>query len=98
MLIINILIMENIYDNVKVGDIVYAGDKPNRQIFFIHNIVETEPREIISSGFNEGGGIVYPKLPCCGFCFIANEEEKREFMEIAIEKGYKFDRNNGFSR
>lgn len=98
MLIINILIMENIYDNVKVGDIVYAGDKPNRQIFFIHNIVETEPREIISSGFNEGGGIVYPKIPCWRFCFIANEEEKREFMEIAREKGYKFDRNNGFSR
>lgn len=90
--------MENIYDNVKVGDIAYAGCKPNRQIFFIHNIIETEPREIISSGFNESGGIVYPKLPCWGFCFIANEDEKREFMEIAKEKGYKFDRNSGFSR
>lgn len=98
MLIINILIMENIYDNVKVGDIAYAGYKPDRQIFFIHNIIETEPREIIASGFRESGGTVYPKLSGWGFCFIASEEEKREFMEIAREKGYKFDRNNGFSR
>lgn len=84
-------------DNVKVGDILVCGRKPNRQLFYIHNVIAIQGK-ITSSGCYENHRSFFPKSTIWAFHRKGDKDEVMLFYKLIEEYGYKFNRNTGVER
>lgn len=84
-------------DNVKVGDIWVCGHKPNRQLFYIHNVIARQEK-ITSSGCSENRLHLFPKSNIWSFLRKGDKDEVMLFYKLIEEYGYKFNRNTGIER
>lgn len=81
-------------DNVKVGDVWVCGRKPNRQLFYIHNVI-TRQGEITSSGCYESCRLFFHKSNTWAFDRKGDKDEVMLFYKLIEERGLKFDKNKG---
>ena len=84
--------------DLKIGDIMVCGTRPNRQLFYIHNI-DLEIGWIESSGVRERYDTSYfHKDYGWRFDKLATLEEIALFYECIDRYGFKFNINTGVSR
>lgn len=84
--------------DLKVGNIMVCGQRPNRQLFYIHNI-DLDRERIESSGVREKyGGSFFDKSYTWGFDRLATQGEVALFYELIDRHGFKFNINTGVTR
>lgn len=84
--------------DLKIGDIMVCGFRPNRQLFYIHNI-DLERERIESSGVKEEcDKYFFDKCYMWEFDRLATLGEAVLFYELIDRHGFKFNINTGVSR
>lgn len=84
--------------DLKIGDIMVCGQRPHRQLFYIHNI-DLERERIESSGIGERYNTsFFYKSYGWSFDELATQEEVALFYELIDRFGFKFNINTGVSR
>lgn len=82
-------------NSLQIGDIMICGRKPNRQMFYIHNI-DKNKRIIYSSGIYESYSNVY--FDYCSFWNFqrkGTDEEKLLFYKLIKERNWHLNKHNG---
>lgn len=84
--------------DLKIGDIMVYGFRPNRQLFYIHNI-DLDRELIESSGVKEEyADYFFDKCYMWDFDRLATLREVALFYELIDRHGLKFNINTGVSR
>ena len=83
---------------LKIGDIMVCGQRPNRQLFYIHNI-DLDRERIESSGIYENRfSSFFEKSYMWSFDKLATQKEVSLFYEVIDRHDFKFNINTGVSR
>lgn len=83
---------------LKIGDIMVCGQRPNRQLFYIHNI-DLDRERIESSGIYENiFSSFFEKSYMWSFDKLATQKEVALFYEVIDRHDFKFNINTGVSR
>lgn len=84
--------------DLKIGDIMVCGQRPNRQLFYIHNI-DLDRERIESSGIYENRFYsVFDKSYTWSFDKLATQGETTLFYELIERYGFKFNINTCVTR
>lgn len=84
--------------DLKIGDIMVCGQRPHRQLFYIHNI-DLERERVESSGIYEYRIYsFFDKSYMWSFDKLATQEEVALFYELIERYGFKFNINTGVTR
>lgn len=82
-------------NTLQIGDIMICGHKPNRQMFYIHNI-DKKNKIIYSSGIHESDSNGYFVLAnYWGFQRKGNDDEKLLFYRVMKERNWHLNKRNG---